>query len=1059
MSRVVIGVPIVTKILSGAYHNGYVLNAKYDGLSLKSSAKVDNVAGTTGMTGASGVPGAQGGTGGLGGMGRAGVTVAFIANVSNGGHISGSAGGGGGAGGESDAGYTGGTGGAGGIGGAGLRQAGGSATNTGGIYGGAGGAGGSGGPGGSYFDFFGLGATGGAGGAALVLTKQGSISQTNGTMTGGAGGAGGTNGGAGGAGGSGVELSQVGAVSQSGGVMTGGAGGAGGVGVLGYGNGGYGGAGGAGIKLDAGGTVLRTGGSITGGAGGADGTPEAGTGAAGAGGAGIELAGAGTITNQAGAIAGGSGGAGQGAYNADQPTGGVGGKGGTGVELQSGGLVSNLATISGGRGGDGGFGYAGGAGGDGGLGVLLAGGGTLINTGEVTGGLGGAGGPGSYSPAGADGAVGAGVALLAGGSVVNGAAAAPSALISGGVGVYANATGAATVTNFGTIAGAGGMAVDFRSASDRLIVEAGGMFVGAVAGGGGTLELAGGMGTLTGLGGMGVISGAASATFTNFGSYVVDAGASWRLGGTSALLVDKRLTNAGTVVVAGTLVDQGVLANTGQITIVDAATLQGQGTITNSGTIALLSAGSPADLRILAKGLTLAGGGTVTLGGPVSRILGITAAATLTNVDNTITGMGFVGLHQMTLINQKAGVIDASVVGSLRLNTKGSTLVNAGLLESTATGAFLMLIASTVDQSGGGTIVATAGHVDLQNATVIGGMLETSGAGLITVNNGASTLDGGAGAVSVAGVVQVLAGTSLIVDGAISNSGKINLYGGKFVVGAAGVTLSGKGQVNLNSNVANMIIGASATATLNNVDDHIGGSGQLGAGKLTLINQAAGVIFNSQSQTLTIDTGANAVANAGTIAANGGSGILVKSAINNTGVLGAINSKLILAGAITGSGVAHINGGTLDVVTTSFTQNVAFTGATGVLELASSQTYTGSVSGLSLSGSSSLDLVDIAFSAVKTKATFAGTTASGVLTVTDGTHTSKISLLGNYTKSAWVLKSDGHGGTSVHDPAPTTTAAFTQAAAGWAGRSVAGSYIAREPPRRALSPLAGPGRA
>ena len=38
------------------------------------------------------------------------------------------------------------------------------------------------------------------------------------------------------------------------------------------------------------------------------------------------------------------------------------------------------------------------------------------------------------------------------------------------------------------------------------------------------------------------------------------------------------------------------------------------------------------------------------------------------------------------------------------------------------------------------------------------------------------------------------------------------------------------------------------------------------------------------------------------------------------------------------------------------------------------------------------------------------------LTVTDGTHTANIALLGNYLASTFVASSDGHGGTLVVDP-------------------------------------------
>jgi hypothetical protein len=42
--------------------------------------------------------------------------------------------------------------------------------------------------------------------------------------------------------------------------------------------------------------------------------------------------------------------------------------------------------------------------------------------------------------------------------------------------------------------------------------------------------------------------------------------------------------------------------------------------------------------------------------------------------------------------------------------------------------------------------------------------------------------------------------------------------------------------------------------------------------------------------------------------------------------------------------------------------------------------------------------------------------SGGTLNVTDGTHAANIALLGNYLSSIFVPSSDGHGGTSVHDP-------------------------------------------
>ena len=124
--------------------------------------------------------------------------------------------------------------------------------------------------------------------------------------------------------------------------------------------------------------------------------------------------------------------------------------------------------------------------------------------------------------------------------------------------------------------------------------------------------------------------------------------------------------------------------------------------------------------------VTLEGGGQVVLWdssfaiGNVSYnysgynlIVGAATATTLTNVDNTISGGGKVGSSQLTLINESAGIIDAT--GPLTLDTGSNTIINAGLLEATASGS--LMIQSSIDNSGiieavdGGEVILN-GHVN-----------------------------------------------------------------------------------------------------------------------------------------------------------------------------------------------------------------------------------------------------------------------------------------------------------------------------------------------------------
>ena len=68
-----------------------------------------------------------------------------------------------------------------------------------------------------------------------------------------------------------------------------------------------------------------------------------------------------------------------------------------------------------------------------------------------------------------------------------------------------------------------------------------------------------------------------------------------------------------------------------------------------------------------------------------------------------------------------------------------------------------------------------------------------------------------------------------------------------------------------------------------------------------------------------------------------------------------------------------------------------------------------------MSAHDAIDFADLNFGTIGAP-NFAGTSSAGTLTVTDGSHTANIALLGNYLASTFVASSDGHGGTLVVDP-------------------------------------------
>ena len=595
-------------------------------------------------------------------------------------------------------------------------------------------------------------------------------------------------------------------------------------------------------------------------------------------------------------------------------------------------------------------------------GVLIGAGSTVSNFGAIQG-TGGFNNDGAYVE-------------VSGTSIVNGGAHDASAVIEGYTGVKLG--GADTLTNFGTIAGEGGDAVDIAGPGATLVVEAGCVFKGQVVGDGATLVLGSGPGTISGLPGANItVSGSMPATtFQNFATLEVAGGAAFTLSsaatvaGGDALLIVGSLSVAGALTVSGSLTIDGVLAGTGTLVV-------------SGGTAALEIGTHLAIAKVTESGAT-------------------TAVA----VDASLTYAG--------AWTQTAGTVTVA---------SGDTLGFTG-----------------PDDSFAGTI---------------------GGAGTVAFTGGADTLSG----TTLTGARVIIDGPKVTLDGPITLANTLTATTANLIVGVGGATLAGGGKLAFTDLAANRLLGASGAATLTNFDDTIQGAGQLGAGQMTLVNDAAGTIDGDDSVALTLNTGANTIINLGKIEATAAGGVTIASALGNTGLLDVTTGTLTVAGAVTGAGTAHIAGGTADF-TSAFSQNVAFTGTTGVLELAHSQTYTGTIAGFSLTGATSLDLRDISFISGTTKATYAGTATSGTLTVSDGTHTAHIKLTGDYLGSTFTPSSDGHGGTRIVDPTPASAPhgapapalhAFIAATASFGARSAGPISLAGEawrPPPALAAPRA-----
>jgi hypothetical protein len=123
---------------------------------------------------------------------------------------------------------------------------------------------------------------------------------------------------------------------------------------------------------------------------------------------------------------------------------------------------------------------------------------------------------------------------------------------------------------------------------------------------------------------------------------------------------------------------------------------------------------------------------------------------------------------------------------------------------------------------------------------------------------------------------------------------------------------------------------------------------------------------------------------------------------------------------------ATVAGGATLELTSLYAGTVVFAGPTGVLQLDQASTFTGKIGG-QLAIGDVIDLTDITAGASAT-IDYTGNNSPGTLTISDGTHTAHIALLGNYSLANFTASSDGHGGTFVVDP-PISNPAFLPRAA------------------------------
>ncbi len=261
-----------------------------------------------------------------------------------------------------------------------------------------------------------------------------------------------------------------------------------------------------------------------------------------------------------------------------------------------------------------------------------------------------------------------------------------------------------------------------------------------------------------------------------------------------------------------------------------------------------------------------------------------------------------------------------------------------------------------------------------------------------------------------AGTMTIADGAVMPLSGTINNTGTIELnstgHATDLQIIEHGITLTGAGHVVLSDSVENMIVGTSDDVTLTNVDNTIDGSGDLGGGQLTLINDSYGIIaatggFNQ----LTIDTGSGTFTNHGRVLSAGEGGLEVLGSVISDGVLEARAGLLKVDGEVSGRGHALIDGGSMEFVAAS-DAIVQFSGSgSGTLVLDDVSHFTGSVTGFSYGDTIDLAGIDPANVNISD---------SGQLEVHYGPGAADFfSLVGNYDPSGFTLATDHNGGTDI----------------------------------------------
>lgn len=579
-----------------------------------------------------------------------------------------------------------------------------------------------------------------------------------------------------------------------------------------------------------------------------------------------------------------------GGNGADSPNAGGGGGGG-GVAVYVTGtndFIQSVATMRGGNGGNGGGDSGGGAGGGGGggSGASLASGAGLTNQGLIVGGNGGSSGSSgntSYQGAGGGGG-GAGVWMAPSATFINrgtvtggngGVALDTGGAGGGGAGIVSD-SGGATIWNYGAVngglsgTGVRAHAFDLYGGNNLLALSTGTVLTGDVYAydANNELRLDGSGSTGSNVSGFDVVSASTNATWALNGAFLRGGGTRFEIAGGASATLAGAITGGGDVTKngAGTLTLGGSNTYTGTTTL-------------NAGVLALTQSNNARAPYVINGGTLQLGSGTYNIGN-LSGTGGNIAGAGVFNVQQTAAA-AYAGAVSVATF-QKTGTATLTVSGGV---TSSQVAINAGTLQlSNNTGARVM-----------------AGNIANQGTLALLGSAATTLAGNIT-GTGNLTIAGGTGLVTLGGNNTYSGGTS-VASGVALQATNSKAFGNGVVtlVGANALTLAANGLSIGNAmtlgGATTIDVAAGLSAALSGALSGNGSVTKNGAGMLTLSAS------NSYTGSTTLNAGVLALTQPGTVRApfvvNGGT-LQIGAGTYNIGSLSGTG------GALTGAGLLNV---------------------------------------------------------------------------------------------------------------------------------------------------------